>query len=82
MNRTHTRAVTVPTRRRADSLIGINMSEHRHTAFIGGVGTGPANALYLITYDAIVLAARPELTWSTNASVIVHHFCNVTITEV
>lgn len=36
---------------------------YKHTAFIGQCGTGPSNALYLITSNCVVLAERPTECW-------------------
>lgn len=65
------------------SLIGSNMRNHGHTAFIGKLGS--YQGLFLITYEAIVLVSTPNTTWNydSNHRGIVHvdHYCNVTITE-
>ena len=81
MNTVHTKKV-VPRKQTytVSDLIGSNMGSH--TAFVGSVGIGPAHALYLITYDSVVLADNPRTTWSGEAVVVVDRFCDVTINEV
>jgi hypothetical protein len=50
-----------------------------HTAFIGQCGEGPANSLYLITYNQIVLANDPHDTWTSDCAVEVARFVDVEI---
>ena len=73
---------TAAARYMATNLIGRNMCKHGHTAFVGQCGLGPAHSLYLITYNAVVLASEPDNTWDSAATVVVDHFCGVSITEV
>jgi len=79
MNTVHTKKTASQKQCTARDLIGYNQG---HTAFVGSVGIGPAHALYLITYDSVVLANRPGTTWSGGADVAVDRFCDVTINEV
>jgi hypothetical protein len=64
----------------AAELINKNIHEHKHTAFIGSIGI--YSGLFLITYDNIVYAKDPGVTWDGLATAKVDHFCDVTITEV
>ena len=54
--------------------------QFRETAFIGKVGAGPSNSLYLISYTAVVLASNPQKDWSDNAPVAVDRFVDIEIT--
>lgn len=47
---------------RVGDLIGDNYQD-LHAAFIGQCGDGPAHALYLATYSAVVLLSNPRCTW-------------------
>ena len=49
-------------------------------AFIGEVGCGPNNSLYIVTYDCIALANNLSRTWSGPAcSVKIIEFVNLEI---
>lgn len=64
------------------ALVGSNMSNHNHTAFVGKCGCGPAHALYLITRTGIVQADKPYYVWCMcHTNVTVDHYCDVTILE-
>ena len=80
MNIVHTR-VTSRQQLKAQDLIGRNMLSHKHTAFVGQCGIGPEHSLYLITYEAVVLANDPHDTWNDSADIVVDRYCDVTINE-
>lgn len=49
------------------------------TAFIGQVGQGPANELYLIAFNQVFLAVEPQRTWNFNATARVNRFVDIEI---
>jgi hypothetical protein len=58
------------------------LEEHpEETSFVGKVGTGPKNALYLVSYDSVILAKDPTLVWdSASCLLVVREFVDVKIT--
>jgi len=51
----------------------------KETAFIGKCGGGPEDSLYLITYEGIVLAFDPKMTWNDSANITVNRFVDIEI---
>jgi hypothetical protein len=57
------------------------LRDYAQTAFIGNIGSF-RNELFLITYESIVRALNPNITWSYfSEPVIVHKFVNIEIRE-
>lgn len=64
----------------AGDLIGGNMRSHGYTAFIGSIGG--YKGLFLITYEGVILANEPNLSWNgLDCAVTIDHYCAITITE-
>ena len=56
------------------------LNNRDETAFIGQVGNGPGNSLYLIAYEGLFLASNPCQYWSTKeCPVTVHKFVDIEI---
>ena len=79
MNTVHTKTVEAAEHTATELIDG--MATHGETAFVGRIGNH--YGLFLITYEAIIQADYPRNTWNDKKCLVeVHHFCDVTITEV
>lgn len=67
------------TKMTVEELLACSDHGSKETAFIGQVGNGPQEALYLITWEGICLADNPSKAWLHSARVYIDQFVDVTI---
>ena len=52
----------------------------KENAFIGTVGNGPKNKIYLCSFQRIILLEDPMKTWVGKIPITVQHFVNIKVT--